>query len=110
MKVFDIKSTMPSVNEAIQDLENIIRLMKYKEKVIKIIHGYGSSGKGGLIKSSVHSLLRQKKENHQIKAFIPGEALWDLKGYDQVIQTYKHLIQYDEDYKKGNDGITYIIF
>jgi hypothetical protein len=31
-------------------------------------------------------------------------------GYDELIRTYKSLIQGDSDYKKGNDGITYIFF
>lgn len=110
MKEFDIKSTMPSVEEAIHDLDNIIKLTKQNEKVIKIIHGYGSSGKGGAIRTKVRDLLKQKMVKNEIKAYIPGEATWKMMGFDQVIQTYKHLIESDEDYKKGNDGITYIIY
>jgi len=91
MKEFDIKSTMPSVEEAIHDLDNIIKLTKQNEKVI-------------------NDLLKQKMVKNEIKAYIPGEATWKMMGFDQVIQTYKHLIESDEDYKKGNDGITYIIY
>lgn len=110
MKEFDIKSEMPSVNEAIRDLENIIKLTKNSNKVIKIIHGYGSHGVGGSIKVKVRELLKQKMQRKEIKAFIPGEATHQMMGFDELILTYKHLIESDEDFKKGNDGITYIIY
>lgn len=110
MKVFDIKSRMPSVIEALQELETIIKLTKNQEKVIKIIHGYGSSGKGGAIKNQVRLLLKQKQEQRKILAYIPGEAIGMMLGYDEMIRNYRHLIDMDEDYHQCNDGITYIIY
>ena len=110
MKEFDIKSSMPSVLEAIHDLENILKLTKNSDKVIKIIHGYGSHGVGGSIKTKVRDLLKSKVQKKEIKAYIPGEATHLMMGFDEAIRQYKHLIEYDEDFKKGNDGITYIIY
>jgi len=110
MKTFDIKSDMPFTDEAGKRLSDIIRGNRKKEKVIKIIHGYGSSGVGGKIKVTVHKSLKKKLSNHEIKAYIPGESLRSMMGFVDVIQKYKHLIKNDSDYKKCNDGITYIIF
>jgi hypothetical protein len=110
MRTYDIKSMMPSSIEAKTKLINIINNSINKEKVIKIIHGYGSTGVGGKIKEITHQYLKQLINQNKIKAFIPGEAFSIPIGYDEVIHQFKLLIQNDEDYKKSNDGITYIIF
>ncbi len=110
MKEFDIKSTMPTVSQAVTELETILKLTRHSEKVIKIIHGYGSSGHGGAIKHQVRLLLHEKQHRHDIKAYVPGEAFWQMMGFDETIFKYKPLLENDSDYKKGNDGITYVIF
>ncbi len=110
IKYFNIKADMPDRVEASRRLMEILRTSKGKEKVIKIIHGYGSSGVGGIIKQTVHKLLRSELNSKKIRAYIPGEAIYSLMGFDDVIHRFDHLIKHDSDYKKGNDGITYIIF
>ncbi len=109
MKSFDIKSDMPFVSEAGKRLATIIRNCTGKDKVIKIIHGYGSSGAGGSIKLAVHKSLRNKVSTGEIQAFIPGEAFSEMMGFDESIKIYLNLIKSDSDFKKMNDGITYII-
>ncbi len=109
MKTFDIKSDMPLVSVAGTRLANIIRSCNGKDKVIKIIHGYGSSGTGGSIKKSVHASLRTRVRQGTIKAYIPGEAFAQPMGFDEIIHTYSNLLKSDSDYRKANDGITYII-
>ena len=108
MKSFNIKSDMPDKLTAGKRLADIIRANK-SEKVIKIVHGYGSTGTGGGIKDLVRKSLRNHMKKETIKAFIPGEALGTLAGFDEIISTYKHLISSDSDFRKCNDGITYVI-
>jgi len=110
MREFDIKSDLPTVAQAQVRLTGILQLCKGKDKVIKIIHGYGSSGVGGAIKTAVHAQLALRKNGHSIRAYIPGEAIFSMKGFDEDIVRFKHLIQEDSDFRKGNDGITYVIF
>ena len=64
MKSFNIKSDMPDKLTAGKRLADIIRANK-SEKVIKIVHGYGSTGTGGGIKDLVRKSLRNhmKKRN-----------------------------------------------
>ncbi len=107
MITIDIKSDKPTVQVANLRLLNSIKQYKF-EKVIKIIHGYGSSGVGGKIKQMVHTTLEMLQLQNQIRDFIPGEALVSFMGYADLIQKYKPLIQNDSDFKKGNDGITYV--
>jgi len=109
MKTFDIKSAMPTRSEARDELLRIIRSNR-QEKVIKIIHGYGSSGVGGTIRDMTRDELQKSRSQGQIATFIPGEATVKLMGFDDEIRKYKHLLATDSDFKKGNDGITYVIF
>ncbi len=109
MKTFDIKSDMPTTAEAGVRLANIIRTSNGKDKVIKIVHGYGSTGVGGSIKKTVHASLRNRVRSGEIKAYIPGEAFSHPMGFDEIIQTYASLLKSDSDYRKMNDGITFVI-
>ena len=110
MKTYDIKSDLPTVLEAGKRLADAIRDAKnQKLKVVKILHGYGSSGIGGSIRVAIRKSLRNKVSKTEIKAFIPGEAFATTMGFDEIIKTYEHLLKGDSDYKKMNDGITYVI-
>ncbi len=109
MKTFDIKSHLPTQAEAKAELLQILNRYR-NERIIKIIHGYGSHGVGGSIKTMVQKTLKMALASNQIADFIPGEATVSLMGYDEIIRKYKQLLQSDSDFKKGNDGITYVIF
>jgi len=110
MYLIDLKSTMLPKLEAGKLLADELRKAKQQHKVVKILHGYGSTGPGGAIKALTHKSLRHKMKHQDIKAFIPGESIARPAGFDEIISTYKHLISHDHDFKKDNYGITYVIF
>jgi glutathione synthase/RimK-type ligase-like ATP-grasp enzyme len=109
MNTIDLKSDMPTTLIAGKRLANALKFHKNTDKVIKILHGYGSSGVGGAIKQMVHKSLNEKVRNQEIKAYIPGEAISHTLGFDEVIVKFKHLIVNDSDFKRDNYGITYVI-
>ena len=74
MKVINLEEGMPRVNEALLRLERELTLARQQGyAVVKIIHGYGSSGVGGTLRTEVQKWLRQRAAQSQISAFIPGE-------------------------------------
>lgn len=107
MKSYNIKMDMPSINLAIDRLKMILKYERLP--IIKIIHGYGSTGIGGDIKHEIRHYLDSLMLQEKIKAYIPGEAFGHLLGFDATIKQYQHLLKQDSDYKKPNEGITYII-
>jgi hypothetical protein len=110
MKTYDIKSDLPTVLEAGKRLADAIREAKQQNyKVIKILHGYGSTGIGGSIKVAVRKSLKDRSSKGEIKAYIPGEAFDSPMGFDEIIHLYNHLLKGDSDYRRMNDGITYVI-
>ncbi len=52
-----------------------------KKTCIYIIHGYGSSGKGGIIRQKVRSFLNAQVKNGKIKTMINGE---DFNIFNQI--------------------------
>lgn len=77
-----------------------------KKACLYIIHGYGSSGKGGIIRKELGRYLSAQLKNGKIKALVFGEEfnIFDnnalrLKG------KYKEL---EELTKYHNDGVTIV--
>lgn len=109
MKIINLESGYPTVNEAKIKLLNILEKTNKKGEIYKLIHGFGSSGSGGKIKLMVVSNLKRLKNEGKITDFIPGEAIKFNLGYDLIIQKYKKVLTQDQDFKRANEGITYVI-
>ena len=72
----NIEKGMPLVNDAMNNLK--ISLDFYRKngyKCILIIHGYGSSGKGGSICNRARKWLNSQKQNKKVKSVIFGEEV-----------------------------------
>lgn len=110
IKTLDIKSDRPSVHEALQRLDRILALSRQqKHAIVKVIHGYGSTGVGGDIRIAVQKRLQELVESGQIRARIFGEnwsksdaTTWDLIKSLPELKTDPHL-------ERGNRGITIVL-
>ncbi len=105
----NIKDDLPTVETALARLSQIVKNID-NNKVVKIVHGYGSTGKGGLIKDAVRKALEKEKMRGSIRGFIPGEEF--SAAYDNTGKMFKiyPFIESDEDCRKSNPGITLILF
>jgi hypothetical protein len=109
MEEIDIEYGMPTVAEAMPLLTERLRsLKKSGVKAVKIIHGYGSTGKGGRLRKATLALLDELKKSGLIKEFVVGE-LWSkfelrtLTLIDRMPQLYR-----DQDLERSNRGITVV--
>jgi hypothetical protein len=74
IKTVNLKSDMPSVQEALQRLDREMALARQqKQQVVKLVHGYGSTGVGGDIRIAVQRRLHDLAEAGQIRGCIFGE-------------------------------------
>lgn len=106
----NLEEGMPTVEQAERRLiSELGRALASGAKVVKLIHGYGSSGVGGKLRISVRQFLGTKKRRNSIKAFVPGEE-WDIfcEGGRQLIEVCPELSR-DRDLGRGNAGITLIL-
>jgi hypothetical protein len=101
---------MPSVLEALSRLERELGVARQQRvPVLKIVHGYGSSGMGGDIRIAVQKRLFELAQGGQIRGCIFGEdwaksneAAWRL------LQAHPDL-KGDADLGRGNPGISVVV-
>ncbi|MDD4815965.1 MAG: hypothetical protein PHQ62_02390 [Clostridia bacterium] len=108
--VINLKEFSPTVELAIANLEIQLDLAKHTfTKGMKIIHGYGSHGKGGAIRLAVKKYLLTAKQRKIIKEIISGSE-WSLQNQKTLSLAYNcPSCTNDEDLSKGNMGITVIV-
>ena len=101
---------MPSVQEALQRLDREIALARQqKHSLLKVVHGYGSTGVGGDIRVAVQRRLHELSETGQIRNCIFGEnwsktddATWRLLQAQSELKA-------DPDLGRRNQGITVVL-
>ena len=93
-----------------QRLDHELALVRHERiPVLKIIHGYGSSGAGGDIRITVQKRLHELAEAGQIHGCIFGEnwAKSDEAAW-RLLQARPEL-KNDPDLSRRNEGITIVI-
>ena len=98
------------MQEALQRLEREIAVARHgKVSLLKVVHGYGSSGAGGDIRIAVQKRLRELADGGQVRSCIFGE---DWAKSDE--QTWRLLqaqaeLKNDPDLGRRNKGITVVL-
>jgi hypothetical protein len=110
VKTVNLKSDMPQVHEALQRLERELALARQQKcSLLKLVHGYGSTGAGGDIRIAVQRRLHDLAEAGQIRGCIFGEN-WS-KSDDatwRLLQSHTAL-KSDPDLGRRNQGITIVL-
>ena len=110
MTEYNLETGKPPADVAVQRLASILaRERAYGKKAFKIIHGYGSSGVGGRIRTEVRKYLAAEKLKGRIKAFIPGEDFSSFNAATHTLFTVAPDARRDRDLERGNPGITVIM-
>lgn len=109
IELLDIEHGYPTVAEARARLANELDAARRKGvRVLKIVHGYGSSGRGGRLRNALRTLLRQRGAEGRVGAIVPGES-WSI--FDEASRTlldrYPDLRR-DRDLERANAGITLV--
>jgi hypothetical protein len=110
LRTINLEAGMPQIPEALAQLERELSLAREQScSIIKLIHGYGSSGVGGDIRIAVQKRLRELQDQGVICACIFGEnwsssdsQTWDLLKFQPSLKT-------DRDLGKRNLGITIVL-
>ena len=110
LKEIDIKSDMPTSDVAIKRITyNIRNGIQLGAAAVKFIHGYGSSGKGGKIRTEARRYLTEQKRKGLIRDFICGE---DFSIFDEATRKAFMLcddLRRDSDLERHNNGVTIVI-
>lgn len=109
VKELNIKQDMPPCDVAVAIMEMEIEALSSSEYgAIKVIHGYGSHGKGGMIRTECRQRLATLKHQNKILDYVEGErwGKWSIEKFD-VVKNFPSLIL-EGDMQGYNSGITIV--
>lgn len=110
LTILNLKKFSPAVDIALADvLIAIENASRDNTTVIKVLHGYGSHGRGGAILLNLRKLLANLKKQNKILDYFGGES-WNMFNQKTMfaLKRDKSIVG-DEDLGKANPGITIII-
>lgn len=101
---------MPTVEQARTRLASELRSARQHGVVIlKLIHGYGSTGVGGDLRIAIQSTLRQMADKSEIRACIFGENWRTSDEHAWALLKRLPELKEDRDLGRGNRGITLVL-
>jgi hypothetical protein len=107
--VINLKEGMPLVREAMSHMERELRRARADGvALIKFVHGYGSTGKGGEIRIAVQRGLVKRLQQQELHAVIFGED-WRISNETTwtLLKKWPALKQ-DSDLGRENRGISVV--
>jgi len=108
--VADIKSDLPTAEQAVRRAAGVLATARVTgTKAVKIIHGYGSTGVGGRIRTEVRKYLNEQLRLGKVRAVLPGEDFTIFnEGTLRAFQLCPALRQ-DSDLNRYNNGVTIVV-
>ena len=110
LREINLELGMPYAADAVRRMTFEIHHSKSMHcTVLKIIHGYGSSGRGGKIRLAARERLEFLQRKHEIQGFIPGEK---FSIFDEATRNaFAHCpeLRKDRDLERSNNGVTFIL-
>lgn len=108
-RTVNLEAGRPVVEVALRLLERVIDDgLRNGVTVITLIHGYGSSGKGGAIRDECRKMLEFMRHRKVIDDYLPGEDFSKKSGKSRaLLQRYPALAR-NKNLGKNNPGITLV--
>ena len=109
MLVVNLEEGRPGVDEAIRRLGMKLDTARMQGvKLVRVIHGYGSSGKGGAIGDAVARHLAERKRKGLVRAYAWGGDWPDGTPEAKALLERRPLLRESLRTDRGNEGITFV--
>ena len=110
LKEVNIKADMPTASDAVKRVTYNLRNGKALGcAAIKFVHGYGSTGHGGRIRTEVRRYLTEQKRCGLIRDFIPGEEFSIFDPATLAAFAACDELRRDTDLERHNNGVTIVV-
>lgn len=108
LRTVNLERGLPTVEQALTRLRReIVQGRALGFRVLVLIHGYGSSGEGGVIREEVRRLLGCLREQRQINDYLAGEQCDRRSGHGrQMARRFPFLAKY---LQAPNPGISLVV-
>jgi hypothetical protein len=110
MRTIRLKDGAPTVEDARRRLLAEFESARASgTKVLKVVHGWGSSGEGGVLGPAIRRSLRLRVKEGRALLVVPGERFSadTVEGRD-LLQRHPQLRR-DPDCNRANPGITLVV-
>jgi hypothetical protein len=107
IRTLNVEAALPTLDEARRRVIDEIRKAKREGvRVMKIIHGYGSSGKGGTLCVGLRKSFTLRKKEGIIREYIAGEDFSIFDGRTMSLLEAVPAMRGDRDLDATNEGVT----
>jgi|WetSurMetagenome_2_1015567.scaffolds.fasta_scaffold749573_1 hypothetical protein len=109
MRTVNLEAGMPRLDEARRRLlSEMDAARRAGARVLKVVHGYGSSGSGGVLCAGIRKSLRLRVKEGKALLVVPGERFSsDANETRELLQRHPSL-RGDHDLNRANPGITLV--
>ena len=109
LRTIDMEAGMPLVEEGLARLEKeLARAMQAGVAVVRVIHGYGSTGKGGKLRDACRTYLSRMRKSGKIRAFLRGEDYSKTTNLGRNLMSRCPELRASERSDRQNPGITFV--
>ena len=107
LRTYNVEAGFPSLDEARRRvLEQLRQARREQVRVLKIIHGYGSTGRGGKLCVGLRKSFALRQREGLLRAFVPGEC---FSIFNPVVLEFLDAVpevRGDPDLNAANEGVT----
>ncbi len=109
LRTINLESGLPSLDEARRKLlAEMDKARREGVKLLKVVHGYGSSGAGGKLCAGIRKSLRLRVKEGKAVTVVPGERFSsDANESRELVKRYPAL-RGDRDFNRMNLGVTIV--
>ncbi|XOF33621.1 MAG: Smr/MutS family protein [Candidatus Electrothrix sp. YB6] len=109
-RVVKLKQGMPTVEQALARLDRELHQARLERcRILTLIHGYGSTGRGGAIREEIRNRLQYLKYQGRINDILLGEEFSTGTGTGRHLLRRFPFLRQHQDLNRGNRGITLVI-
>jgi len=109
-RLVNLERGLPTVEQALRRLDTELessRLQGYR--ILTLIHGYGSSGKGGAIRNAVRRQLRYYRDQGKVNTVLAGEEFSSRTGAGRQLLRRFPVLGRHADLNRSNPGVTLVV-
>ncbi len=109
IRFYNVEAGMPVLDEARRlVMAEIKKARREGARVLKVIHGYGSTGKGGTLRFGLRKSFVLRKKEGVIKDFIPGDDFTIFNEHVLDLLAVAPGLRGDPDLGAANEGVTFL--
>ncbi len=109
LRVITIKEGMPTLEEAKRRLLLEVRRCHGEGiSVLKIIHGYGSGGRGGVLRTGLRRVFAEYQRDGDILGYASGEDFSIFHPVSLEMITVAPELSNDPDLERSNPGVSFL--